>query len=246
MERYLYQEMYEQQNKHWWFIGRTRIILSMIDKYLMKNREKPIKILDIGCGTGKILKEISSYGEAYGMDSSEEAIDFCKQYSIENVKKGFLPEENPYLGELFDIILALDVLEHIDDDGKVLKCIYDMLSEDGIGIITVPAFMFLWSKHDELNHHKRRYLLTELDNKLREAGLKVQKISYFNFILFLPVVIVRMLGKIMARKSNKSDLTYSNSFFNLIFKEMFSFERHLLSCFNLPFGVSIIAIVNKI
>jgi len=244
MEQYLYREMYEQQNKHWWFVGRTKIILSLINKYL-RNTQKPIKILDIGCGTGKMLREMSSFGEAYGLDSSEEAISFCKQYCSQKVMKGFLPNENPYRNQVFDLILALDVLEHIEDDREVIKCIYEMLSDSGYGIITVPAYMFLWSNHDEVHNHKRRYILTELKKKLEQAGFEIQKISYFNTFLFLPILLVRMLSKVIGRRNNSSDLGVSISRLNFIFEKIFSFERHLLNLFKLPFGVSIIAVVKK-
>jgi SAM-dependent methyltransferase len=178
------------------------------------------------------------------MDMSDVAIEFSSEIFFGPVMKGSLPDEVPYPNEYFSLITALDVIEHIDDDLASLKKIHTLLNYQGKAVITVPAYMFLWSHFDELNEHKRRYTQTELSQRLLQAGFKIEKISYYNTLLFPLVYTVRKLNNLLGRNGS-SDIEMPSSFINKILKIIFGIEKYILRYFSLPFGVSILAVVKK-
>lgn len=238
----MYRIFFEIQKKHWWFVVRKRIVLDAIDRHLIKNGD--IKVLDIGCGSGLMLNALENVGQTFGMDMSNDAINFSKEIFQGTVGKGVLPDQIPYEENFFDLITALDVIEHIDRDIDSLKAIRSRLVAEGKAVITVPAYMFLWSAFDGLNEHKRRYTLTELNTKLVQAGFTVEKISYFNTLLFPVVFMVRMLNNVLKR-DGASDVDMPNGPLNFVLQKIFGIERYLLKFVNLPFGVSILAVVKK-
>jgi 2-polyprenyl-3-methyl-5-hydroxy-6-metoxy-1,4-benzoquinol methylase len=238
----MYRLFFQVQQKHWWFVTRKKIVLAAIDSYVDKNIK--LKILDIGCGSGVMLTALEKLGQTFGMDMSDEAISFSKEIFNGKVEKGFLPDQLPYEPDFFNLITALDVIEHIDQDVESLQVIYSLLNSEGKAIITVPAYLFLWSKFDDLNEHKRRYTLTELRTKLIIAGFTIEKISYYNTLLFPIVFLVRLLNNILQR-DGASDIDIPNSFLNYILEKVFSLEISILRWINLPFGVSILAVVRK-
>lgn len=238
----MYRKFFAVQKKHWWFVTRKKIVLDVIDRYLTKNSDN--KILDIGCGSGLMLNALEEIGHTFGMDMSDEAINFSKEIFSGKVEKGLLPDQIPYEENFFNLIIALDVIEHIDLDIDSLMAIRSRLASGGKAVITVPAYMFLWSSFDELNEHKRRYTLSELNNKLLQAGFTVEKISYFSTLLFPVVFVVRMLNNILKR-SGASDLDMPNWILNIVLENIFGIEKYLLKFVNLPFGVSILAVVRK-
>lgn len=241
MKDYLYSELYEIESKHWWFVVKKKIVLSMMKKYL---RKKNNKILDAGCGCGLMLNDLKEYGQPFGMDYSDEAVKFSKLIFNGEINIGYIPGNIPYDKNYFNCILALDVIEHIDDDIGALKDIYEHLSDNGICIITVPAYMFLWSNHDDIHEHKRRYVLCELKHKLINSGFKIEKISYYNTLLFLPIFIARQIHKLFNIKG--SDAKMPNKLINVILERIFMLEEHILNNFNMKFGVSVIAVVRRI
>lgn len=238
----MYRIFFDIQKKHWWFVKKKEIVLDIITTYLKKSSKT--KVLDIGCGSGLMLNSLEDIGQTFGMDMSIEAINFSKEIFRGRVELGFLPNQIPYKKNYFNLITALDVVEHVDQDIDSLKAIRSHLAPDGMAVITVPAYMFLWSKFDELNEHKRRYTLTELNAKLVESGFKVEKISYFNTLLFPVVFIVRMLNNFFKRDGS-SDIDMPSSVINSILMKIFGIEKYLLRFINLPFGVSILAVVRK-
>lgn len=243
MQKYLYKELYDLEKKHWWFIGKRKIVLSLMRRYL--DYDASNKILDAGCGSGLMLNAIKEFGQVYGMDYSEDAIKFSKLVFDGEVKQGYMPENVPYDKNYFNAIIALDVIEHIEDDRSALKDLNEHLTHNGICVITVPAYMSLWSNHDVVHQHKRRYTLSELKEKLSSAGFKIEKISYYNSALFIPIFIVRKIHNLFKVDSG-SDAEMPNKFINFILEKLFSFERHILKVFNMPFGVSVIAVVRRV
>jgi len=238
----MYRILFKIQKEHWWFVTKKKIVLDIIDRYL--NKKNHIKILDIGCGSGLMLNSLENLGKTFGMDMSDEAINFSKEIFNGKIEKGLLPNKIPYDENYFDLITALDVIEHVDQDIASLKTIHSHLVLGGRAIITVPAYMFLWSKFDEINEHKRRYTLTELNTKLVQAGFTIEKISYYNTLLFPIVFVVRMLNNILKR-DGLSDVDMPSSPLNIVLKNIFGIEKFLLRFMNLPFGVSVLAFVKK-
>lgn len=238
----MYRIFFEIQKKHWWFVTKKVIVLDTIDRHLGKNGN--IKVLDIGCGSGLMLNSLEELGETFGMDMSDEAISFSQEIFNGKVGRGTLPDQIPYEENTFDLITALDVIEHVDQDIDSLKSIRSRLVSDGKAVITVPAYMFLWSAFDDLNEHKRRYTLAELNKKLVQAGFKVEKITYFNTLLFPVVFVVRMLNNLLKR-DGASDVDMPSLPLNFVLKKIFGIEKYLLRYVNLPFGVSVLAVVKK-
>ena len=236
MDKAFYRKFFEVQKKHWWFVSKKKIVLDFIDRYLSTNDNH--KILDIGCGSGLMLNALEQIGDTYGMDMSDEAINFSREIFSGTVKKGMLPDNIPY-----DVV-ALDVIEHVDDDRASLTAIRSHIVEGGQAIISVPACMFLWSEHDVLNEHKRRYTLEELKGKLIEAGFTIEKISYFNTFLFPLISLVRIINNLLKRKG-ASEIDLPHPAINFIVEQIFSLEKYFLRVMNFPIGVSVLAVVRK-
>ena len=240
MQKYLYKDLYELEDIHWWHKAKRELVTSFLKKYLLDKNEK---ILDVGCGTGKNLEEFSKYGKVWGLDNSPEAIAFCKKRGFKNLNLGNI-EKMPYKKEFFDVVSALDVLEHVDDL-RALKEIRRILKKEGILIITVPAFDWLWSKWDEVLFHKRRYTEKSLSMALKKSGFRIINISYVYFFLVLPALIIRAIKKILYKDYYPSDFELSNKILNHILLTLARIERILMINFKIPFGTSIIAVLKK-
>jgi 2-polyprenyl-3-methyl-5-hydroxy-6-metoxy-1,4-benzoquinol methylase len=238
----LYRTFFEIQKKHWWFVTRKNIVLDTIRIFFPKNNST--KVLDIGCGSGVMLTSLQDVGQTFGMDMSDEAINFSKEIFEGRVEKGILPDQVVYEKSFFDLITALDVIEHIDRDVASLKTMHSLLVTGGKLVVTVPAYMFLWSRFDELNEHKRRYTLAELNDKLIQAGFAVEKISYYNTLLFPIILVVRILNNLLKRDGS-SDTDLPIKPVNFVLQKIFGIEKYLLRVINLPFGVSIVAVAKK-
>lgn len=242
MNKEFYRKFFEVQKKHWWFVSKKKIVLDFIDRYVSTNDNH--KILDIGCGSGLMLNALEQIGDTYGMDMSDDAINFSKEIFSGTVKKGMLPDNIPYDEEYFSLVVALDVIEHVDDDRASLTAIRSHIAEGGQAVISVPACMFLWSEHDVLNEHKRRYTLEELKGKLIDAGFTIEKISYFNTFLFPLISLVRMMNNLLKRKG-ASEIDLPHPAINYIVEKIFSLEKYFLRIMNFPIGVSVLAVVRK-
>jgi ubiquinone/menaquinone biosynthesis C-methylase UbiE len=250
MEKYTYQEIFENEETNWWFVGTRNIIFAQIQKIF--GDKDNLKILDIGCGTGIVMKKLEKYGEVYGMDISEEAIKFCNKRGIKNISKSSALKI-PYKNDYFDLITILDVLEHVDEDQKTLEEINRVLKREGICILTVPAFSFIWSEHDIALHHKRRYNLKFLSLNIKKAGMKLEKASYYNFFLSPLIMMFRIMKNFLKNlfhknyneASAKTDLFRVNSFTNMFLKTILNIEASFLKKVWFPFGISILAIIKK-
>jgi len=179
MEDIMYKLIYQTEQKNWWYRVRRIIIRQLINKYKLCPQPK---ILDVGCGTGLLLKELEKVGKVYGIDSSLIAVNFCKTREVSNVKQGDVTNI-PFNDCTFDIVLALDILEHVEDDYLALQEIKRVVKKQGVIIIFVPAFKFLWGKSDKISRHYRRYAKKELINLAGKNNLTILRFSYFNFFL---------------------------------------------------------------
>ncbi len=234
--------MYEMENTHWWFISRNRLIRHLIES---RNRSFPM-ILDAGSGTGVNLRSYGELGRAFGIDISHQAIEFCRKRNLKNLIRGPL-EQIGFKKKTFDLITCLDVLEHTVDPLRTLAELKRVLKDDGIMIVTVPAFKFLWSQHDEALSHLRRYTKDDLQLELQEAGMKIEKIGYFFFASFFIVTPVRIARKFLSRNIvSKSDTTtMPPRLLNEFLKKLFSLEIKIIDYFDLPFGTTLYAVVSK-
>lgn len=226
------------EEKNWWFKARRNTILHLIQKIGVN---KNAKILDIGCSGGLLIKFLAHKGflNIYGIDISENAIDLCKERGIKNVKvmdgTKLLFNDNE-----FDLVIASDVLEHIEEDSAALLEWYRVLKPNGKLIVMVPAFDFLWSSHDKINHHYRRYPKLDLKKKVKKANFKIMRISCWNFFLFFPTVVVRLLQRFYNKKNELKDQLYQvNPLINKILANLLKVEDWFLNFLNFPLGVSI-------
>lgn len=238
-----YLEMANTEASHWWFSGRRTILSKIIENL---NLPPNAKILEIGCGTGGNLDMLAKFGEIFAleMDANALAIASKKTNNLYDIRAGHCPDNIPHYNQPFDLICMFDVLEHIDKDTETLIAAKQLLAKNGRILLTVPAYQWLWGAHDEYLHHKRRYLLRNLQEIARESGLTPIKLSYFNTLLFPLAVIVRLKEKIF-RSANASGAKVPFEPLNSILRAIFSFERNIILSSNLPFGVSLIGIFTR-
>ncbi len=234
----LYQDV---QESHWWFQVRDNLLKDIALKYWKPGS----KVLDFGSNYGHAVKILDNMGfDTWGVDVSEEAIRHGRAQNISNL---ILDREKKFLPESFDVIISLDVMEHIKDDNAAFQYISSLLKPGGVIVIQVPAFMFLWGVQDEVSHHFRRYTLPILLNTANKAGkFQIIKKSYFNTFLFLPIAGFRLFCRFFNIKSRDSDLNINNKYIGKMFYLIFDLERRLLKYVNLPFGVSALIILKKI
>ncbi|MBU5444369.1 bifunctional 2-polyprenyl-6-hydroxyphenol methylase/3-demethylubiquinol 3-O-methyltransferase UbiG [Paenibacillus sp. MSJ-34] len=242
MKKEIYLQMNEIESNHWWFKGRRRIVEKTIESLQLPLNPK---ILDIGCGTGGNLSLLSRFGEVTGIELEDTAIEIARQKGIGTIHKGYLPDGISQSEDKYDLIILLDVLEHIEDDLASLRKLKSMLTKRGQLIITVPAFPFLWSQHDVEHHHKRRYRLSNLKKCILDSGLYPRHITYYNIYLFPIISFVRILRRIIPYKDAGQDVKIPNKFINSILESLFSSERKLVCNYKLPFGVSLLAVVQN-
>ena len=244
MDKDLYLQHAKVEDKHWWFVGR-RMIIDKIIRQL--NLEQHSKIFEAGCGTGGNLNMLARYGEVSAMELDEIACQFANERKVTKVKLGSLPDNIPF-SEEYDLIVILDVLEHIDDDLGAAIALNSRLKPGGWLLITVPAYQFLWSKHDEINHHKRRYTLRNLKQVIKKSGYSVHYSSYFNSFLFPVVAGVRLLKNVLKTETDNvgsNDLILPAKPVNKFLTFLFGSERYLIGNISIPFGVSVLLLAKK-
>ena len=229
-----YREMAATEGSHWWFTGRRAILASLIARLGLPEQAR---ILELGCGTGGNLEMLARFGEVAAMESDDaaRAIALEKTGGRFDIRAGRCPERIPFAGQRFDLVCMFDVLEHIDEDVATLEAVRGLLGTRGRALITVPAYRWMWSKHDEFLHHKRRYTAPELEKKARSAGLAVATLSYFNTLLF-PLAAAARLLNLEGRDTPSVPV-------NRLFHWLFSAERFVAGRVALPFGVSLLAVL---
>jgi len=243
MQAHHYPILYQVEETHWWYLGRRRIISSLVEKICSTLEPNP-RILDVGCGTGANLKMLAAHGRAEGVDISSQAVDFCRQRGLDSVKLGPI-EQLPYGDGSFDLVTALDVIEHLDDDVAGLREIRRVLRRDGRLLVFVPAFMFLWGVQDDVSNHRRRYTLPSLVKAVEAAGFRVEWNSYANISLFVPVLVVRSVMRWL-RLQAATEYGINISLMNGLFSRLFAAERFVLKNGRLPFGVSSVCIARRV
>ncbi|MCS6886461.1 MAG: class I SAM-dependent methyltransferase [Acidobacteriota bacterium] len=236
--------MFELENDYWWFVARRNLVVEVVNT-LLAGYDYKASIFDVGCGTGATLEAIQQYGEVFGTDMAQAAIEFCRKRGLQRLAISRL-EQLGYLSESFDLVTALDVLEHVDQDLKAMAEIYRILKPGGAVVITVPAYGFLWSEHDEALHHRRRYAAYELRNKLSLVGFEIERCSYFISTLFFPILIIRILQGIFKKSTHpKTSLVRLPKLVNSLLIYLLKIEQLIFRYINLPFGVSLVCIAKK-
>ncbi|MFH1038894.1 MAG: class I SAM-dependent methyltransferase [PVC group bacterium] len=233
------------EDSHWWFVGRRKIVFELARRLRLP---PAALILDIGCGTGATLKRLEILGGATGVDISPEAVRCSRKRGCRDVRL-MEGDRLPFPDSSFDLVIALDVIEHIDDDLGALIEYRRVLKPGGRILLTVPAYRWLWSHHDDLNRHRRRYRIRPLRRLLQEAGFVARRSAYFCTLLFLPVALVRLLSRALERilgfRREGFEFTIPPDFVNRLLGLVFSAERLWLRRWRFPFGSSILAVGEK-
>jgi len=239
MEEHVYPQMYAVEKEHWWFTARTRILM----RYLQSRLKLPgtARVLDIGCGTGAILEELSRRYQSYGTDTAPQAIAFCRQRGLTRLHLG--PLESYPATEPFDLITMLDVIEHIEDDKAFLHSALSLLRPAGAVLIAAPAHPSMWSRHDEMLHHYRRYTKNAFCELVRSSGLHIERVTYFNSVLFPLAYMGRMATRTLNLKWNDLDVPIRPV--NGALRFLFLLEAPLLPHVSFPFGLSLLCVARK-
>jgi SAM-dependent methyltransferase len=239
-----YRVMFEVEDDHWWFVGRRAITLAWIqDAIEVEESGLNRQILDIGCGTGATLDHLSRFGEVQGVDVSPLALEYCRERGHRRVLCASATDL-PFATASFDLVTALDVIEHLDDDLRGLREIERVLRPGAPAILFVPAFHSLWGPNDDQSGHKRRYRLPEFRRQVGRAGLIVERISYANTAMFVPIWLGRKLLNLLGR-SGQAENEINHPLINRVLARLFSFETVWLQRYRLPFGVSIVCAARK-
>jgi SAM-dependent methyltransferase len=241
MDRQVYDRMRGLEDRHWWFRARRDILSDQIGRLGLP---AGASVLEVGCGTGGNLGMLGRFGAVTGMEPDDQARGFAAEKSGVPVESGLLPDGLPFKPGQFDLVAALDVIEHVDDDAGSVKALARLLKPGGFMITTVPAYAWMWSHHDELHHHKRRYGLSAYRHLFDEAGLTVRKASYFNTALFAPIALVRLIKLVLRIKGADED-SMPGPAINGLFRGLFAGERLWLRGAGFPFGVSILLIAER-
>jgi SAM-dependent methyltransferase len=236
-----YQLDEELASSHWWWVARRKVLRRLLDRFLGKERKR--KILEVGCSTGSNLRMLQDYGTVHAMEVHGPAVEYCRmRYPGIRIYDGGIPDP---LRDRYDVICLFDVLEHIEDEDGALEWIDDHLTPGGVLLVTVPAFDFLWSRHDELARHFRRYTKPALEALLRRR-FDVTYASYFNTHLFPAIAAVRLIQRLLHLGGGESDKAAGGrGFSNKVLETVFASERVWLPALKLPFGVSIFAAARK-
>lgn len=246
MDKEIYDQIQQIEQSHWWYVARRRIIFDWVLAEARQYREP--KILDVGCGTGFNLDYLhkNGYSCSVGLDFSLQALGYCRTRYLPQLVcgDGTCP---PFEAESFDMVLALDLIEHLSDDIQALAAFARLLRPGGVVVLFAPAFSFLWGLQDEVSHHYRRYTGGELKQQVSQAGLEITKLTYCNTFLFPLILSGRLLLRVLSnrvRSTSENDLHPGWS--NQLLQMIFAAERPLLRHFNFPIGVSLLCIAKKL
>ncbi len=248
MKANYYKEYYTLERENWWFMARKEILSNQIEKLLASRTE--IKILNVGAALGATTFMLQKFGNVTSLEYDKGCCDLVKEIHDLDFINGSITSL-PFQSNEFDLVCAFDVVEHVEEDILAIAELHRVCKPQGYVFTTVPAFMFLWSDHDLINEHVKRYTKKQFLRLFKEENTEIFFVSYFNFFLFPFIAIIRIFSslkkKIRKVRSIKSDFSkMNNSFLNRLFYKIFRSERRCLNRrFSFPFGVSIMVISIK-
>lgn len=243
MEIATYEELFELEDRYWWFIAKRDLILSLIDSAV---KEAPRVVLEVGCGTGGLLQQLSNrYRAAFGLDISYKALSCCADRGLRPSLVQGNAAELPFKGGTFDLVVASELLEHaLDDSGLVKEC-NRVLKQKGVLIVTVPALPFLWSDHDIVYGHQRRYGRKQIEQLIGDFGYKILRISHSNCFILPVAAMVKIFKRSMPGKARRSDFFRVPAWFNRLLISLYRIETKIICRKGLPVGVSLVVVASK-
>jgi len=241
-----------EEDRHWWFATRTDSLLGMLDRLLPEAAGG--RVLDVGCGAGNMFHHLARYGAVEGLDNSPKPLAIARQRGY-TVQEG-VATDLPYGDGEFDLVAALDVIEHVDDDRRVLAECARVCRPGGFVVVTTPALAWLWSHNDEINDHKRRYTRAQLIERLQTAGFRPRRVTYNNFFVFPMAAALILLRRGSTKAPELAAPTTDDEAYqvemepappllNRVLTGVGRLEATLLRHVNMPIGTSLIAIAQK-
>lgn len=246
MREDLYEEMYWLEDAYWWHVAKRNLVKSLVREHL-EDRSNRV-FVDVGCGTGRLIAEVKSWGRwraIIGIDGSTAALGFCQKRGRASFVQTDFEAGLPVDSEAVDLVTSLDVVEHIENDEELLAEFYRVLRPNGLVIITVPAYKKLWTYWDDVLGHKRRYEKKVLERKLRKAGFRIEKISYFYSYLLPLALFVRSIKSCSDEWKKNSDFVRVPTLVNQVLLGLARMELELLKRVGLPAGLSLVCVGRK-
>jgi SAM-dependent methyltransferase len=259
MRHDLYEDLYLKEQDYWWHVGKRLIVYSLLDKYLPRQPHgaRLARLgLDLGCGTGRNLDSMAAVATPVGLDSAGAALDFCRlrghRHLVQAMRLPFAPDS-------FDIVTALDVIEHVDDDLATLRDLYTVMRPGGLLIISVPAYMMLWSYWDDILGHRRRYTIGTMRLVVEQAGFRVRKVSHSNLAILVPAALLRAVKGLRHRavqraytrgfthepSTPETDFMPVPRWVNRLLTAYYHLESQALRRYDLPVGLSVVCVAQK-
>jgi SAM-dependent methyltransferase len=227
---------------YWWFVGRRAILERVLRRFGKRSRVA----VDIGCGSGRNTQVLARFADCViGLDRSSAALELAASQGRQTVRAD--GQAIPLADSSVDLLSALDVLEHLDDDLGALDEFHRVLRPDGLLLVSVPAYRFLWSEHDEALMHRRRYVASELSIKLTRAGFRVLKRSYAVFFVFFPIVFYRLFRGLIPKDPLAPKASYVRlpAVLNRFLIALLRLEAWMIGALNLPWGTSLVVLAQK-
>jgi SAM-dependent methyltransferase len=238
MEVAEYGRMHVLEARHWWFRAKRRMVYALLGTWLPRGG----RVLDLGCGTGMTLQELPLAYRGMGLDPAPEALAFCRGRGLARLARGSATDL-PLADASVDGVLALDIVEHIEDDRRALAEIARVLRPHGVAVITVPAFPSLWSAHDEALHHKRRYTRAALERALADAGLSVRVGGFGQTTIFPAAACLRLVRRWLGRGKGEgrgSDVREGAAWLDELAYRLIGWEVPFIRRGWLPVGLSLV------
>ncbi len=202
MDRDFERQTHEAEDRHWWYAGRRKVLEGAIAGLGLP---KPARILDAGCGSGRNMLELARFGGVTGIELSDKSVELARGRGVGEVVAGSVLEM-PFADDSFDLAVSLDVIEHLEDDLAALRELRRTVAPGGVLLVTVPAYQWLWSGHDEINHHHRRYTRRSLQRVAGQAGWHQTRTTYFNSLLLPAAIVLRVLDRVNRAKTTETSL----------------------------------------
>lgn len=244
MEHEEYGMMYRAEDHHWWYSGMRAITMAVLDRYV--GRGHAMSILDAGCGTGSCMQYLEEYGQVAGVDLAPEALGFCRQRGLERLGRASIVEL-PFADATFDLITSFDVMSSCELElVSTALCEFSrVLRPGGHLLLRLPAYQWLYGRHDELVHTRHRYTRGDISRRLRQQGFVLERTSYANCLLFPLAAMKRLKDRLLPPKQACSDVSISGGWTNPLFGWLLRAEAPLVSRVGLPFGLTVVALARK-
>jgi SAM-dependent methyltransferase len=240
MDRDYELQTHQAEDRHWWYRGRRTVLEGVIAGLGLT---EGARILDAGCGSGRNMVELARHGTVTGVELSETSVALARERHTGEVIAGSVLEM-PFPDHSFDFAVSLDVIEHLEDDLTALKELRRTVAPGGSLLVTVPAYQWLWSGHDEINHHHRRYTRRSLQRVAEAAGWQQARTTYFNSLLLPAAIVLRVLDRLSTKTTESSlDLWVPPEPLNWVLERPLAFEAALIKRgLRIPAGLSLLAV----